>query len=101
MNLDEMRCHGENIGAAWETSHRGCIMRKVVRKAVTAGGRFDFFWKTGLPQNWHRVKKRALILCTSHARFLLFPCASSAPVLKTSFAIFFARENRSGAFTII
>ena len=38
-----MLCHGENGGAAWETSHCDCIMRKVVSKEVTAGGRFDFF----------------------------------------------------------
>ena len=42
MYVDEVLCHGENGGAAWETSHRVCIMRKVVGKAVTAGGRFDF-----------------------------------------------------------
>ena len=39
MHVDEVLCHG---GAAWITSHRGCIMRKVID--VTAGGRFDFFW---------------------------------------------------------
>ena len=44
MHVDEVLCHGENGGATWETSHRGCIMRKVLSKAVTAGGRFDFFW---------------------------------------------------------
>ena len=26
-----------------ETSHQGCIMRKVISKEVTAGGRFDLF----------------------------------------------------------
>ena len=30
-------------GATWEISLLGCIMRKVVGKAFTAGGRFDFF----------------------------------------------------------
>ena len=44
MHVDEVLCHGENGGATWETSHQGCIMRKVVSKAVTARGRFDFFW---------------------------------------------------------
>ena len=42
MHVDEVLCHGENGGATWETSHRGCIMRKVISKEVTAGGRFDF-----------------------------------------------------------
>ena len=43
MHVDEVFCHGENGLAAWETSHRGCIMRKGLCKEVTAGGRFDFF----------------------------------------------------------
>ena len=43
MHVDEVLCHGENGGATCETSHQGCIMRKVISKAVTAGGRFDFF----------------------------------------------------------
>ena len=43
MHVDEVLCHGENGGATWETSHRGCILRKAVSKEVTAGGRFDFF----------------------------------------------------------
>ena len=43
MNVDEVLCHGKNGGATWETSHQGCIMRKVVSKEVTAGGRLDFF----------------------------------------------------------
>ena len=30
------------------TSHRGCIMRKVVGKEVTAGGRFDFLLDSAL-----------------------------------------------------
>ena len=44
MYADEVLCHGENEGATWDTSHRGCTMRKVISKEVTAGGRFDFFW---------------------------------------------------------
>ena len=48
MHVDEVLCQGENGGATWETSHRGCIMRKVVGKAFTAGGRFDFFLDSGL-----------------------------------------------------
>ena len=43
MHVDEVLCHGENGWATWDTSHRGCIMRKVVSKEFTAGGRFDFF----------------------------------------------------------
>ena len=44
MHVDEVLCHGEDGGATRETSHQSCIMRKVVSKEVTAGGRFDFFW---------------------------------------------------------
>ena len=44
MHVDEVLCHGENGGATWETSHRCCIMRRVVSKEVTARGRFHFFW---------------------------------------------------------
>ena len=43
MHVDEVLCHGESGRATWETSHRGCIMRKVTSKEVTAGGSFDFF----------------------------------------------------------
>ena len=43
MHVDEVLCHGENGGATWETSRRGCIMRKVVSKEVPTRGRFDFF----------------------------------------------------------
>ena len=38
MYVDEVLCHGENGGATWDTSHRACIMRKVLSKEVTAGG---------------------------------------------------------------
>ena len=48
MHVDEVLCHGENGGTTWDTSHRGCIMRKVISKEVTAGGRFDLFWTLGL-----------------------------------------------------
>ena len=37
MHVDEMLCHGKNGGTTWDTSHRGCIMRKVISKEVTAG----------------------------------------------------------------
>ena len=43
IHVDEVLCHGENGGATWQPSHRGCIMRKFVSKEVTARGRFDFF----------------------------------------------------------
>ena len=43
MHVDEGLCQVENGEATWETSHRGCILRKVVNIEVTAGGRFDFF----------------------------------------------------------
>ena len=43
MDVDEVLCHGENEGATWETSHGGCIMRKVISKEATVRGRFDFF----------------------------------------------------------
>ena len=32
-----------NGGATWETSYRCCIMKKVIRKEVGAGGGFDCF----------------------------------------------------------
>ena len=47
MHVDEVLCHGKNGGATRETSHQSCIMRKVVSKKVTAGGRFDFFLDSG------------------------------------------------------
>ena len=46
MHVDEVLCHGGGGGngrATWKTWHRGCIMRKVISKEVTAGGRSDFF----------------------------------------------------------
>ena len=43
MHVDKVLCHGENGGAKWETSHRGCIMRKVVSKEGAAEGRLDFY----------------------------------------------------------
>ena len=43
MHVDDVFCYEENGGATWETSHWGYIMRKVVSKELTAGGRFDFF----------------------------------------------------------
>ena len=38
----EVFWQGENGGTTRETSHRCCIMRKVIRKEVGAGGMFDF-----------------------------------------------------------
>ena len=48
MHADEVLCRGENGGAIWETSNRGCILRKVVSKEVTAGGRLDCFLDSAL-----------------------------------------------------
>ena len=47
MHVDEVLWQGENGGTTRETSHQGCIMRTVVSKAVTAGGRLDFFLDSG------------------------------------------------------
>ena len=47
MHVDEVLFLGENGRATWETSHQGCIVRKVVSKAVTAGGRLEFFLDSG------------------------------------------------------
>ena len=44
MHVDEVFLQWENGGATWGTSHRGCIIRKVVSKEVTARGSSDFFW---------------------------------------------------------
>ena len=44
MHVDEVFCHGENGGAPWETSHRGCIMRKVVVKKLLPEEGLTFFW---------------------------------------------------------
>ena len=55
MHVDEVLCHGENGEPTWETSHRGCILRKVISKEVTAGRRFDFFWTLRLAKE--NVKK--------------------------------------------
>ena len=43
MHENKFVWHEKNIGTIWETSHRCCIMRKVIHTEVTAGGRFDFF----------------------------------------------------------
>ena len=55
MHVDEVFCHGENGGTTWQTSHRGCIMRKVISKEVTAGGRFDLFLDSGVPDRTRRL----------------------------------------------
>ena len=44
MHVDDVLYHWENGVSPWQTSDRGCIIRKVVSNEVTAGGRFDFFW---------------------------------------------------------
>ena len=48
MHVNEVLCHEETGGTTWETSHRGCIMRKVTSKEFTAAGRFDLFLDSGL-----------------------------------------------------
>ena len=48
MHVNQVIWHEENIGTIWETYHRCCIMRRVIRKKVTVGGRFDFFLDSGL-----------------------------------------------------
>ena len=42
IHVDGVLCHGENGGATWEASHRGCIMRKVLGKEVTAARNLTF-----------------------------------------------------------
>ena len=60
MHVDEVLCHGENGEATWETSHRGCTMRKIIGKEVTAGGRFDLFLDSGSMR----------LICPPKSRFL-------------------------------
>ena len=48
MHVNQVIWHEKNIGTMWETSHRYCIMRKVIHKEVTAGGRFDSFLDSSL-----------------------------------------------------
>ena len=48
MHVNQVIWHEENIGTIWETSHRCCIMRRVIHKEITAGGKFDFFLDSGL-----------------------------------------------------
>jgi len=40
--------HGENEGIIWEASHQCCIMWRVMRKEVTARGKFEFFLDSDL-----------------------------------------------------
>ena len=49
MDVDEMLCHGVNGGTTWDTSHQGCIMRKVISKEVTAEEGLTFFWTLVIP----------------------------------------------------
>ena len=44
---------GKNGGETWETSYPGCIMRRVLRKEMAAGGRFDFFLDSGTSYIFH------------------------------------------------
>ena len=43
MHSDEVIWHEESGGTTWKTSHRCCIMRKVISKEVATGGRLHFF----------------------------------------------------------
>ena len=47
MHVDEVLWHGDDAGTAGETLHRCCVMTKVIRKEVAAGGRFEFFLGAG------------------------------------------------------
>ena len=51
MHVNQVIWHEKNIGTIWETSHRCCIMRKVIHKEVTAAGRFDCFLDSSLISN--------------------------------------------------
>ena len=42
MHTNEVIWHKENGKTKWESSCRWCIMRKVIRKEVDAGGGLDF-----------------------------------------------------------
>ena len=57
VHVDEVLCHGENGWATWETSHGGCIMRKVLSKE-----RLKFFWT--LPPPLVTLKCLAAVLST-------------------------------------
>ena len=43
VHANKVLWQGEGGGPTWETSHQCCIMGKVIRKEVGAGGKFDFF----------------------------------------------------------
>ena len=43
MHVNEEMLHEENGGTTPETLHWYCIMRKVISKKDTSGGRFDLF----------------------------------------------------------
>ena len=47
MHLNQEILHEENGEAKFETSNRCCIVRMVIRKEVTTGGRFNFFLDSG------------------------------------------------------
>ena len=44
MHVNKEILHEENRRTTWETLHWCCVVKKVIRKEVTTGGRFDFFW---------------------------------------------------------
>ena len=70
MHVDEVICHGENGWTGWETSHRGCIMRMVISKEVTAGGRCDIFLDSEDSMDWV-VRFGNFKCCILHLRAVL------------------------------
>ena len=77
MHVNQVIWHEENIGTIWETSHRCCVMRKVIHNKVTAGGRVDFFLDSGAQPLFHAneehilTKKDRSIISTFNTQLLL------------------------------
>ena len=59
VHANEVLWQRENGGTTRETSHQCCIMRKVIRKEVGAGGRFDFFLDSEEMLNLFRITPRS------------------------------------------
>ena len=57
MYTNEVIWHGHGR-TTWETSHRCCIMRTVVRKEVAVGERFDIFLDSECNQITQHKKSR-------------------------------------------
>ena len=43
-HVNEEILHKENGGATWETSHRCCVVRKVIRTELLPEEGLTFFW---------------------------------------------------------